>query len=443
MAQASTHVDACLSDLMSSGCDLDERVAHPERVVHLEQLPADALGAVWSAVDHDDAFAASLSCSKLNAARAGVPIRTRICSSLRSSSLRQWADAHGCPSPYPHWVELHGLQAASATLYNGRVGLALKPPNEAGRVPVEVDGGLGECATGSHAVRILVKPANARALTELGSELILAVRLQRQGQSRRQGQSTRQVSLPRGHSCFLREAVLLPTNSMLSQSEPTTLWLQKKGFGSNVRNGHLSGKTIADILETATSAPPTPSILGNTGSPDQVLATLAAMREREQRAAYREQLQPLLTQSQPLPSARWANVERPQLMTVLGVPLAAQRLDRLEPRGRWGGEMVNHKASILMTDTDGSTGEDWRGGVGEVLVYRCPTPSTGAVTSVDHLTVFDMEIITANLQNIRGFLSKDPVTPDNLDEHRQRWKSYEYNRQKSYVEYQRQKGHVS
>ena len=76
-------------------------------------------------------------------------------------------------------------------------------------------------------------------------------------------------------------------------------------------------------------------------------------------------------------------------------------------------------------------------------MYRGPNPSTGAVTSVDHLTVFDMEIITANLQNIRGFLSKDPVTPDNLDEHRQRWKSYEYNRQKSYVEYQRQKGHVS
>ena len=438
------HLDACLSDSMSRDCDLSERVAHSERVVHLEQLPADALGAVWSAVDHDDAFAASLASSKLNAARAGVPIRTRICSSLRSSSLRQWADAHGCPSPYPHWVELHGLQAASAAVYNGRVGLAREPPNEAGRVPVEVDGGLGECATGRrHAVRLLVKPANARPLTELGSELILAVRLQRQGQSRRQGQSTRQVSLPRGHSCFLREAVLLPTNSMLSQSEPTTLWLQKKGFGINVRNGHLSGKTVADILETATSAPPTPSILGNTGSPDQVLATLAAMREREQRAAYREQLQPLLTQSQPLPSARWANVERPQLMTVLGVPLAAQRLDRLEPRGRWGGEMVNHQASILMADTDGSTGEDWRGGVGEVLVYRCPTPSTGAVTSVDHLTVFDMEIITANLLNIRGHLSKDPVTPDNLNEHRQRWTSYEYHRQKGYVEYQRQKGHVS
>ena len=317
-------------------------------------------------------------------------------------------------------------------------------------MPVEVDGGLGECATGRrHAVRLLVKPANARPLTELGSELILAVRLQRQGQSRRQGQSTRQVSLPRGHSCFLREAVLLPTNSMLSQSEPTTLWLQKKGFGINVRNGHLSGKTVADILETATSVPPTPSILGNTGSPDQVLATLAAMREREQRAAYREQLQPLLTQSQPLPSARWANVERPQLMTVLGVPLAAQRLDRLEPRGSWGGEMVNHQASILMADTDGSTGEDWRGGVGEVLVYRCPTPSTGAVTSVDHLTGFDVEIVTRFLQNVCLDCQRPSFqgprhsrqlehASTTLDELR-----IKYHRQKGYVEYQRQKGHVS
>jgi hypothetical protein len=289
-------------------------------------------------------------------------------------------------------------------------------------VPVEVDGGLGECATGRRdAVRILVKPANTRPLTELGSELILAVRLL----TSPGGWSRRQVSLPRDHSCFLREAVLLPNNSTLSQSEQTTLWLQKKGFGINVRNGQLSGKTVADMR---TISALTPSVLGNTGNPDQVLATLSAMRERAQREAYREQLQPLLTQSQPLPSARWANVERPQLMTVLGVPLAAQRLETRSSRGR--GEMGNHLASILMADTDGSTGEDWRGGVGEVLVYRCPTPSTGAVTSVDHLTGFDMEIVISFLENVRGHLSEDPVTPDNLNEHRQRWKSYEYNRQK-------------
>ena len=122
------------------------------------------------------------------------------------------------------------------------------------------------------------------------------------------------------------------------------------------------------------------------------------MRERAQREAYREQLQPLLTQSQPLPSARWANIERPQLMAVLGVPLAAQRLEARSSRGR--GEIRNHQASVLMADTDGSTGEDWRGGVGEVLVYRCPTPSTGAVTSVDHLTGFDVEIVTRFLQNV-------------------------------------------
>jgi hypothetical protein len=416
-------LDGGLSDSMSRNCDLSERFVHSERVVHLEQLPADALGAVWGAVDHDDAFAASLVCSKLNAARAGVPIRTRICSSLRSSSLRQWADAHGCPPPYPYWVELHGLRAASAALYNGRCGLVLQPPNSvSGRVPVEVDGGLGECATGRRdAVRILVKPANTRPLTELGSELILAVRLL----TSPGGWSRRQVSLPRDHSCFLREAVLLPNNSTLSQSEQTTLWLQKKGFGINVRNGQLSGKTVADMR---TISALTPSVLGNTGNPDQVLATLSAMRERAQREAYREQLQPLLTQSQPLPSARWANVERPQLMTVLGVPLAAQRLEARSSRGR--GEMGNHLASILMADTDGSTGEDWRGGVGEVLVYRCPTPSTGAVTSVDHLTGFDMEIVISFLENVRGHLSEDPVTPDNLNEHRQRWKSYEYNRQK-------------
>lgn len=50
------------------------------------------------------------------------------------------------------------------------------PPNEAGRVPIEVDGGLGEVATQlKHAVKILV---NARLL--LGSQgLVLVVRMMR------------------------------------------------------------------------------------------------------------------------------------------------------------------------------------------------------------------------------------------------------------------------
>ena len=190
-----------------------------EPVHHLLQLQEDALTAVWSFVDLDDAFAASLASSKLNAARADAPLCTRICSTLRSPSLRQWADALGCPSPYPHWVELHGLVAA--VQYNGRVGLARKPPDESGRMPVEVDGGLGECKAGlRHAVVVLIRPANTRPLTELGYDLVLAVHLLPSrpsvhrsdlggtgGSGSEFGRRMRQVSLPRAHSCFLREAV--------------------------------------------------------------------------------------------------------------------------------------------------------------------------------------------------------------------------------------------
>ena len=55
------HVEACLSDSMSRDCHLgtltnkrarSRTLAHSERVVHLEQLLADALGAVWGAADH-------------------------------------------------------------------------------------------------------------------------------------------------------------------------------------------------------------------------------------------------------------------------------------------------------------------------------------------------------------------------------------------------------
>ena len=74
------HVEACLSDSMSRDCHLiSERVAHSERVVHLEQLPADALGAVWGAADHYmyDAFATSLACSKRISVRFCPPRRSR------------------------------------------------------------------------------------------------------------------------------------------------------------------------------------------------------------------------------------------------------------------------------------------------------------------------------------------------------------------------------
>lgn len=361
------------------------RVSLDEHIQRLEQLPTDALAAVWSLLDPDDAFAASLACRKLNAARDGAPIRTRICSSLRSVSLRQWAEALGCPSPYPHWVKLHGLQAAA--LYNGRVGLAMKPPNESGRIPIEVDGGLGECATGlQHAVRILVKPVNIRPLTQLGSELVLAVRLL----TSRGGRQMRHAVLPREHSCFLREAALPPTNPLLS-------------FEVNLRNSQLS----------------TNSGMENRG---MTFADMDFMVEEEER----EKLQPLIMWSQPLPSARWANVERPELMTMLGVPLAVQRLEAPSSRGRL--EMQNQQATLLMIDPEtGMAHPHWQDGVGEVLVYRCPTPSTSAVT-VGHLTVFDMDIVSSFIDDelqCGEALSENPIRASNLNEYRQHWKGYE------------------
>ena len=355
-----------------------------ERILYLEQLSADALTAVWSVLDPDDAFAASLACSKLNAARTGAPLSTRICSTLRSSSLRQWADALGCPSPYPHWVKLHGLQAAAQ--YNGRVGRALKPPNESGRVPVEVDGGLGECAIGlRHAVTILVKPANMQPLTQLGSELILVARLLTGLRHPRM----RQETLPRWHSCFIREAALPPTNSLIS-------------FEVNLRNVGMStcggmenkGRTVADM--------------------DQQM-------EEEERA----QLQPLLTWSQPLTSARWANVELPELMTMLGVPLAMQRLEAPGSRERIA--MQNQQATYMMIDPEtGLAHPHWQHSIGEVLVYRCPTPSTNEVM-VGHLTLFDMDVVMEFISGELGCgetLSEDPITPDNLTDYRQRWEEH-------------------
>ena len=147
--------------------------------------------------------------------------------------------------------------------------------------------------------------------------------------------------------------------------------------------------------------------------------------EEEERA----QLRPLLTWSQPLPSAQWANVERPELMSMLGVPLAVQRLEVPSSRGRR--EMQNQQATLLMIDIEtGVAAPHWQDGVGEVLVYRCPAPSTSAIT-VEHLTVWDMDVVSGFISEELGCgeaLSEDPITPDNVVEHRQRWESYKERR---------------
>ena len=153
----------------------------------------------------------------------------------------------------------------------------------------------------------------------------------------------------------------------------------------------------------------------------RTVADMDQQMEEEERA----QLQPLLTWSQPLISARWANVELPELMTMLGVPLAMQRLEAPGSRERIA--MQNQQATYMMIDPEtGLAHPHWQHSIGEVLVYRCPTPSTNEVM-VGHLTLFDMDVVMEFISGELGCgetLSEDPITPDNLTDYRQRWEEH-------------------
>tara|TARA_B110001452_G_scaffold197668_2_gene167609 strand:+ start:719 stop:2197 length:1479 start_codon:yes stop_codon:yes gene_type:complete len=441
-----SHLGASLSDLLSRGCDLNElrrdsketlvvlgfseleqevlaaklkaipdgltgealtkwvavseRIAHSERITNLDQLPTDAFSAIWSSIDDpDDALAASLACVKLNAARNGVPMRTLIRSTLRSASLRAWAKRIRCPSPYPHWVELHGLQGAAK--YNGRVGRALAPPNEAGRMPIEVDGGLGECAILlKHAVRILVKPANARPV--LGSDLVLVVQMwaDQAAWGNRPIPRFTQASLPRKHSCFLREA-----------------WLDMDGIdedGERVMQDLHLGKTLAEMsLEERA-----------------VTASLEALIE-------------------PLPSARWASSSMSALVECLDARVVINRLEPDHSRDRLA--MQNQQVTHLFVDPEsGLAPPEWQSGIGDVLAYRIPTEefkrrtagSGRAVAAVgehgcveyndveiDDLTVFDMEILSGFIQGELGSgeaLAERPIdSMATLEDYKRQWQRYD------------------
>ena len=181
------------------------------------------------------------------------------------------------------------------------------------------------------------------------------------------------------------------------------------------------GKTFAAICELPSGELAGVTATGTGGAE----GAGAAGAEGAGGEGYREQLQPLITRNQPLTSARWANVERPELMSVLGVPLAVQQLEERNSRGRR--DMQNQQATLLMLDPEnGLAQEHWQGGVGEVLVYRCPAPRAGPVT-VGHLTVFDMKIVSgfiADELECGQALSDDPITPDNWEAYRQRWENY-------------------
>ena len=192
-----------------------------EEELGFSRLGQDELVLVWKQIADDDRFAAALSCKKFHEAglhcgkkwHPGKPKKvltvTRVLATLRSASLQAWAAAVGCPSHYPHWVEIHGLSGAPQ--YNGRVGRAMGPPNAQGRVQVEVDAGLGELPlrgrpTSSKSLKsLLVKPSNLRALVSLSDDLVHAVYSESGGVN---GTCWKEVVIPRKHSCFERDVHL-------------------------------------------------------------------------------------------------------------------------------------------------------------------------------------------------------------------------------------------
>ena len=182
----------------------------------LAKLGRDELNIIWRHLSPDDHLAAALTCKAFNSLRpkrrkfpwvaedldgknpmVTEKMKTRLLSTMRSPTLQEWAAALGAPSIYPHWVEIHSLKGAPQ--YNGRVGRALGPPNESGRLAVEVDAGLGELPRrGSHSTpslkSILVKAENISTLTCLDSELVYACHAEGGGGI---GSSWTSVLLPR------------------------------------------------------------------------------------------------------------------------------------------------------------------------------------------------------------------------------------------------------
>lgn len=99
-------------------------------------LTDDSLAFLAAALDADSMFSFSLTCRRLNEARGEAELKTSIVSTVQSPSLRSWAHALGCPTPYPHWAELKELKKDE---WNGRLIRVEGEANCNGRQPVHVD----------------------------------------------------------------------------------------------------------------------------------------------------------------------------------------------------------------------------------------------------------------------------------------------------------------
>ena len=372
-----------------------------DEAVVLTTLGADPLAAILAHASDDDddatTLAFALTCHVLNAARPAGEIRTRVLATLRNPRLQAWAASLGCPSPYPYWAEIHGLQGAAK--FNGRVGRVLGPPNDDGRLPVEVDAGLGQLPRlglprggRAHLTTLLARAANVHPLTVVGEELVHAVHAEGGAPP---GVGWTQVLLPRRHSCFWLEAF----GSQLASSAQT-----------GVDNLNQMTGVMAASMAAAAAAPRDPweAVIPPCDrlSEDQ-LSILNAFRnfrhgspgrERERGAVWVEEevtstdLHWVRTPTgRPLEHAVWASVQRSPLLAKCGVQLVLQRAEM--PRTRALDAMQNQLATMLMMNPgSGFAPSEWQDGIGDIYLYKAALgyQAHGRALDVDHVSLAEV-----------------------------------------------------
>ena len=359
----------------------------------LAKLGRDELNIIWRHLSPDDHLAAALTCKAFNSLRpkrrkfpwvaedldgknpmVTEKMKTRLLSTMRSPTLQEWAAALGAPSIYPHWVEIHSLKGAPQ--YNGRVGRALGPPNESGRLAVEVDAGLGELPRrGSHSTpslkSILVKAENISTLTCLDSELVYACHAEGGGGI---GSSWTSVLLPRQHSCFYRE-------------EHASEFLEGRGNRTgmpiesvNQMMWQMAGKTQDRMSQTEGSM-----VMG-------MVTDRGTIRSPPYKPAATKTLHVTPDAAMPLDHAAWARVQRSPVLAVCGVRLAIQRVEH--PNSRDRKSMQNQLATFLMIDTKsgftpGFAPPHWQDGIGDTFIYKAPGASDG-MGNLEHLDMDEL-----------------------------------------------------
>tara|TARA_B110001452_G_scaffold75864_1_gene61607 strand:+ start:1369 stop:1752 length:384 start_codon:yes stop_codon:yes gene_type:complete len=117
-------------------------------------------------------------------------------------------------------------------------------------------------------------------------------------------------------------------------------------------------------------------------------------------------------------------------MMVLGHDVLIQRLEAPDSRDRLA--MQNRRATLLFLDPHpGIAPLHWQNGIGDVVAYRCPGPNPdGGVVFVDHLTGFDMEILSGFIEGElkcgHGLSQKNPIVSEaDMYECMQRFALYE------------------